>query len=89
MDTIAMRIYEFTISIDHPIEDMSVVDAFYGKTPDASIAGSGGKTFIHFDRESNSLDEALRSAMADLLAEGWQACEIMVAPGCLAPSLTA
>ena len=61
-----MKIFEFTITIDQYLEDLDVIDAFYGKTGDASVAGSEGKTLIHFDREAKSLDDALRSAVADL-----------------------
>lgn len=58
-----MKIFEFTITIDQYVEDL---DTFYGKTGDASLAGSGGKALVHFDREAASLDEALRSAIADI-----------------------
>ena len=84
-----MKIFEFTITIDQYVEDLDVIDAFYGKTGDASVAGSKGKTLIHFDREASSLDEALRSALADLQAEGWQVREISVEPNCVLPLSTA
>ena len=84
-----MKIFEFTITIEQYVEDLDVIDAFYGKTGDASVAGSAGKTLIHFDREADSLDDALRSALADLQAEGWQVREISVEPGCVLPLSTA
>lgn len=80
-----MKIFDFTITIDQFIEDLDVIDAFYGKTGDATVAGSEGKTLVHFDREAQSLDEALRSAVADLQAQGWQVREISVEPDCVLP----
>lgn len=84
-----MKIFEFTITIDQYVEDLDIVDAFYGKTGDASLAGSGGKTLVHFDREASSLDEALRSAIADIQAQGWQVRDISVEPDCVMPVSTA
>lgn len=84
-----MKIFEFTITIDQYVEDLDVVDAFYGKTGDASLAGSDGKTLVHFDREADTLDEALRSAIADVQAQGWQVRDISVEPDCVMPASTA
>ncbi len=84
-----MKLFEFTITIDQYVENLDVIDAFYGRTGDASLAASEGRTLIHFDREANSLDEALRSAMIDIKHQGWQASAIAVDPGCISPSLTA
>ncbi|HUS40343.1 MAG: hypothetical protein WBF93_03050 [Pirellulales bacterium] len=84
-----MKIFEFTITIDQYVEDLAVIDAFYGKTGDAAVAGSEGKTSIHFDREAKSLDDALRSAVGDVQAEGWQVREISVEPDCVLPLSTA
>ena len=78
-----MSLYEFTFTIDQFVEDLDVIDGFYGKTGDASIAGEAGKTMIHFDRTAQSLDDALRSAVADVRSEGWQVLEISVEPHCL------
>jgi len=84
-----VKIFEFTITIDQYVEDLDVVDAFYGKTGDASLAGSDGKTLVHFDREADTLDEALRSAIADVQAQGWQVRDISVEPDCVMPASTA
>ena len=83
-----MKVFEFTIAIDQYVDDLGAIDAFYGKTDDASVAASEGKTLIHFDREADSLDEALRSAVADVQDAGWQVCEITVQPDCLLPLST-
>jgi len=56
-----------------------------GKAGDASVDGGEGKTLIHFDREAQSLDDALRSAMANVQGQGWQVREIAVEPDCMLP----
>lgn len=35
-----MKLYSFTIRISERLDDLDVVDAFYGKVDDASITGS-------------------------------------------------
>ena len=80
-----MKIFEFTITIEQYVDDLDAIDAFYGKTADASVAASEGKTLIHFDREADSLDEALRSAVADIQDAGWRVSQITIQPDCLLP----
>jgi hypothetical protein len=83
-----VKIFEFTITIDQYVEDLDVIDAFYGKTGDASLAGSHGKTLVQSDREAKSLDDALRSAIADIQAQGWRVRDISVEPDCVMPLST-
>ena len=78
-----MSVFAFTLTIDQYLEDIDAINSFYSKVDDASIAGSEGKTFIHFDREANSLDDALRSAVADVQKDGWTVQEIAVDPHCV------
>jgi hypothetical protein len=80
-----MKLYSFTITIEESVDDLDAVDAFYGRVDDASVAGVDGKTLIHFDREADSLDNALQSAISQLLFEGWQVREISVEPDCILP----
>jgi hypothetical protein len=83
-----MKVFGFTIAIDEFVDNLDAIDVFYGKTADASVAASEGKTLIHFDREAESLDAALRSAVADVQDAGWQVCEITIQPDCLLPVST-
>jgi hypothetical protein len=59
-----MKKYEFTLII--PEIDDATVDAVYGRFPDASIGKSHGVMYIAFDRESATLEDALKSAVRDL-----------------------
>ncbi len=83
-----MKLYNFTITIEESIDNLDVLDAFYGKLQDASVASGDGRTYIHFDREADSLDDALHSAIADLLSEGWHVRKISVEPDCVRPLST-
>jgi len=83
-----MKLYSFTITLEEIVDDLDVLDAFYGKVNDASVAGGNGETLIHFDREADSLDDALHSAIKDLLSEGWRVRKISVEPDCIRPLST-
>jgi len=80
-----MKLYQFTITVDEDLSDVDLVDAFYGKVDDASVSVADGQSLIQFDREADSLDRALNTAIASILNEGWKVCEILIEPNCLLP----
>lgn len=59
-----MKTYEFSLVVGDL--DDSTVDVVYRKCPDASIGRSNSTTYVAFDRDAFSLDEALESAVEDL-----------------------
>ncbi len=59
-----MKIYEFTLII--PEIDDTTVEAIYGSCHDSSIGKTRGTMYVAFDRESESLESALDSAVEDL-----------------------
>nr|VFJ60159.1 MAG: hypothetical protein BECKFW1821B_GA0114236_10542 [Candidatus Kentron sp. FW] len=61
-----MKTYEFTIILSESHIDESTTDAIYGKCRDSSVGGSHGVTYVAFDREGESLDMAVNSAVKDL-----------------------
>lgn len=71
-----MRTYEFTITI--PDVDDETIDALAGRCPDSGVGTSEGRTFVDFDREANSLGEAIDSAVADLEALGIHPLRAMI-----------
>ena len=83
-----MNLYRFTITLEERVDDLDVVNAFYGQVDDAVIAGEDGTTFIHFDREADSLDVALHQAITEVLKQGWHVGEMSVEPDCLVPMST-
>jgi hypothetical protein len=80
---ILMNTFDFTITIDRLIEDLDAVDAFYGRCDDVSMFNSAGVTKITFHRDAASLDDAIRTAVADVQAFGYKVRHIEVEPECV------
>ena len=59
-----MKTHEFTMILTGTPSE-SKVDRFYGICNDGTLAISAGVAQVHFHRAANSLEEALRSALAD------------------------
>ena len=65
-------LWQFTITIKD-LDEFSDVqsDALYeAGCSDGTLCCSGGIAYIHFDRESGSLEKAIRSAIADISSTG-------------------
>jgi hypothetical protein len=65
-------IYEFTFFMKEPLSD-SDLEEIAKSCPDSSTGAVDGVWRVDFDREANSLDDAIGSAAADLRDLG---CEI-------------
>ena len=65
-----MKTYEFTIIV--PEVDDRKAEAIYAKCKDSSLGKSHGTTYVAFDREAESLEHAIDSAIADLNSVGVQ-----------------
>jgi hypothetical protein len=78
-----MQTFDFTITIDQLVEDLDAIDAFYGRLDDVSMFNADGTTRITFHREAATLDDALRSAIADVQSFGYKAKQIEVEPECV------
>ncbi len=63
-----MRNFGFTIIIPDLDDDM--INAIAGRCPDSGVGTCEGATFVDFDRDANTLGEAVDSAVADLLGLG-------------------
>jgi hypothetical protein len=50
-------------------------DKIYEAMPDATLASSCGEAFVMVDREAKTMDEAIRSAIADLRRAGFEVNE--------------
>ena len=81
-----MKVYKFTITLEELVDDFDAVDTFYGHVNDASMVNGNGSTYVHFDREADSLDQALNGAIAELLQRNWRVREISVEPECVLPA---
>ena len=80
-----MREYEFTLVL--AVAEQSEGDAerlYEAGCSDGSISTSGGVTRIDFHREASSLEEAIRSATADVRGAGFQVAKVQIDPRSLA-----
>ena len=79
-------IYEFEVVLaDHEIMTVELGDALVAAGCDDSTTGScNGEGFVAFDREARSLEEAIRSAVADVRRAGVEPTEVRLAPDSLA-----
>lgn len=74
-----MKEHEFTLILTaDPNEDDA--DKMYGKFDDGTIATIAGIPQIHFHREAGSLEEAIRSAIGDVRAAGFEVARVEIEP---------
>ncbi len=79
-------IYEFEVVLaGHEIMTVELGDSLVAAGCDDSTTGScNGEAFVAFDREASSLEEAIRSALADVRKAGVEPAEVRLAPDSLA-----
>ena len=76
-----MREHEFAVILAAPEESAEDAGALYeAGCADGSISTSGGVTRIDFHRDAASLEEAIRSAIADVQAAGFQVAHVLIEP---------
>jgi len=75
-----MKEHEFTLILDSEPSDKHA-DKLYGIFNDATISTVTGIAQIHFHRESTSLEEAIRSAIADVRSGGFEVQRVEIEPG--------
>lgn len=75
-----MKTYGFTLTIQgHRVCSDDMANAIYAAGgDDATVCSSGGVVTVAFDREANSLDKAITSAVKTLAAAGYQASHIEI-----------
>jgi hypothetical protein len=73
-----MKVYEFDIilkDVSEVTDDLA--DAlFEAGCDDGSFASRDGRAWLHFDREADSLEDAIRSAIADIQSAGLTASTV-------------
>jgi len=65
----AMRTYEFTFVVDHPLTDEEI-DALFERADDVTPEQEQHRMLLGFDRDAESLATALVSALGDVEAAG-------------------
>ena len=75
-----MKEHEFTLILTtDPTEEQA--DKLYGIFNDGTISTVAGVPQIHFHREAASLEEAIRSAIGDVQAAGFDVARVEMEPG--------
>ena len=75
-----MTTYRFTFTLkDQSVCSNDMADAIYAAGgDDATVASRDGVVSVHFDREADSMDDAVRSAAAVITAAGYAVDRISV-----------
>ena len=77
-----MKEHEFTLVLTaDPNEDEAY--KMYGTFDDGTISTIAGVPQIHFHRESESLEEAIRSAIGDVRSVGFDVARVEMEPSAL------
>lgn len=74
-----MRVHEFSLVLTaDPNEEQS--DRMYGTFNDGTISTIAGVPQIHFHREADCLEEAIRSAIGDVRSVGVDVARVEIEP---------
>jgi len=75
-----MKVYEFTLILSSdPDEDGA--DRLYAALSDGTISTIAGVPQISFHRDAGLLEEAIRSAIADVRSAGFDVTRVEMEPG--------
>lgn len=74
-----MKVHEFTLILTTEPNEAEA-DRLYGSFGDGTIATLAGVPQVHFHRESESLEEAIRSAVRDLRSSGFEIARVEMLP---------
>ena len=77
--------YFFKLFLDADAVDEAQADALYERCKDGTLITEGQVSWIDFDREADSLDEAIRTAIADVNAAGFRVTRVEIDADNLAP----
>jgi hypothetical protein len=76
-----IREHEFTVILASPEQSEEDANALYeAGCFDGSISASGGVTRIDFHRQGANLEDAIRSAIANVQSSGFQVAQVVIEP---------
>jgi len=81
-----MKRYDFTVVLSHPAEltDQLVEDLYEAGCDDGSPSSRAGVVMVTLHREAASLEQAIRSGIADVQKAGCRAARVEIDPEDLA-----
>ena len=77
-----MKEHEFTLFLTADPDEQEA-DKLYGTFSDGTISTIVGVPQIHFHREADSLEEAIRSAVGDVRSTGFDVVRVEMQPDAL------
>ena len=77
--------FDFRLVLERVEVDEAEADALYARCKDGTLITDANVTYVDFDRQANSLDEAVRSAIADINAAGFLVARIEIDAESLSP----
>lgn len=80
-----MPTFDFKLVLEQVEIDEAEADALYSQCKDGTLITAGGVSSMDFDREADSLDEALRTAIADVNAAGFRVARVEIQADNLTP----
>ncbi len=78
-----MKQHEFTLVLTADPDDEQA-DRMYGTFDDGTIATIAGVPQVHFHRDAESLEEAIRSAIGDVRSVGFDVARVEMEPNAVA-----
>jgi hypothetical protein len=78
-----MKQHEFTLVLTADPDDEQA-DRMYGTFDDGTITTVAGVPLIHFHRDAESLEEAIRSAIGDVRSVGFDVARVEMEPSAVA-----
>jgi hypothetical protein len=78
-----MKQHEFTLVLSADPDDEQA-DRMYGTFDDGTIATIAGVPQVHFHRDAESLEEAIRSAIGDVRSVGFDVARVEMEPNAVA-----
>jgi hypothetical protein len=78
-----MKQHEFTLVLTADPNDEQA-DRMYGTFDDGTIATVAGVPQIHFHRDAESLEQAIRSAIGDVRSVGFDVARVEMEPNAVA-----
>ncbi len=79
-----MKEHQFTIILEVEPNEKDA-DRIYGILDDGTLSTSDGVPQIRFHREASSLEEAIRTAVVDVISAGFYTARVEIEPDVIVP----
>lgn len=77
--------FDFKLVLGQNEVDEAQADALYARCKDGTLITDAGVTYMDLDRQADSLEEAIRGAIADINAAGFHVARVEIEADSLSP----